>query len=241
MKSAISVFAWIGISIVGSELLGYLLHRLMHSGRIGFLSRSHMRHHLLLYGPFDPQRPGPEYQDATIGEVAIGNVGLEWLLPGGAILGTGVLLLHLLQVTSVHQAIFVSISLVWSFLMFSYLHDRMHITGFWMEENRWLKPWFLSARRAHDIHHWALNRRGFMDKNFGIGFFFFDRCFGTFTAVRPVFNRDGYEAAKHRFGDVLQNRSRAICDSTSGDSICGAGRSPDLSFETNVQIVTSPS
>jgi hypothetical protein len=63
-------------------LLGYLLHRLLHSGRIGFLSRSHMKHHLALYGPLQPQRPGTAYHDATTGDVAIGNVGLEWLLPG---------------------------------------------------------------------------------------------------------------------------------------------------------------
>jgi putative SOS response-associated peptidase YedK len=31
----------------------------------------------------------------------------------------------------------------------------------------------------HDIHHHALNNDGLMDKNFGIGFFAFDRLFGT--------------------------------------------------------------
>jgi sterol desaturase/sphingolipid hydroxylase (fatty acid hydroxylase superfamily) len=218
MKSAFFAFAWIGISILLSELLGYLLHRLMHSGRVGFLSRSHMRHHLLLYGPLDPQRPGSEYRDATIGETAIGNVGLEWLLPGAAILAAAAGLLYWLHAKPLHQAIFLSVSLLWSFLMFSYLHDRMHIAGFWMEKNRWLKSWFLAARRAHDIHHWALNHRGFMDKNFGIGFFFFDRCFGTFSRARPVFNQDGYEAAKRRFGDLLAGACEAGCDFTGHES-----------------------
>ncbi|MGC2196731.1 MAG: sterol desaturase family protein [Terriglobales bacterium] len=190
------------MSILISEFLGYVLHRLMHIGKIGFLSRNHMRHHLLLYGPLQPQRSGSQYQDATTGKFAIGNVGLEWLLPSAALLGTGVLLLRWLRVEPGHQAIFVAVTLAWSFLMFSYLHDRMHITGFWMERNRWLKSWFQSARRAHDIHHWALNHRGLMDKNFGIGFFFFDRCFGTFTMTRPVFSHRGYEAAKQRFGNL---------------------------------------
>jgi hypothetical protein len=203
MTSTLSTFAWIGMSILVSELLGYALHRLMHSGKIEFLSRSHMRHHLLLYGPLQPQRSGSEYRDATVGKIAIGNIGLEWLAPGAAILVSEVLALRWLKVEFFHQAIFIAVSLAWSFLMFSYLHDRMHVTGFWMERNRWLKSWFLSARRAHDIHHWALNPHGFMDKNFGIGFFFFDRCFGTFTAVWPVFNRLGYEAAKQRFGGLL--------------------------------------
>lgn len=207
MKSAISAFAWICLSITVSELLGYLLHRLMHSGKIGFVSRSHMKHHLLLYGPLEPQRPGSEYKDATGGEVAIGNVGPEWLVPGAAILGMAILLMSLLRVRFVHQAIFVTVALVWSFLMFSYLHDCMHIADFWMERNRWLKTWFLSARQAHDIHHWSLNKRGFMDKNFGIGFFVFDHCFGTFTTSWPHFNQQGYEAAKRRFGDLLKGAS----------------------------------
>jgi sterol desaturase/sphingolipid hydroxylase (fatty acid hydroxylase superfamily) len=104
--------------------------------------------------------------------------------------------------------VFVTGTLSWSFIMFSYLHDRMHIDGFWMERHPWLKRWFLAAREAHDIHHWALNDRGFMDKNFGIAFFFFDRVFGTWTAQWPSFNRRGYKKALHRFADVLET-SRA--------------------------------
>src|SRR6476660_2187751 len=54
--------------------------------------------------------------------------------------------------------------------MLRYLHDRMHIHGFWMEKNPLLRRWFLSAHKRHDIHHWALNDAGYMDRNFGIGF-----------------------------------------------------------------------
>ena len=61
----------------------------------------------------------------------------------------------------------------------SYLHDVMHIDGFWLENNRWFKSWFLSARKLHDIHHQVINNRGLMHTNFGIGFFFFDRLFCT--------------------------------------------------------------
>ena len=88
--------------------------------------------------------------------------------------------------------------------MFSYLHDRMHIAGFWMGQNRWLKRWFVAARDAHDIHHRALNDEGFMDKNFGIGFFLFDRLFGTLSNGRPVFNQYGYAKALRRFDEVLE-------------------------------------
>jgi len=205
MKNLISALAWIAASIFVSELLGYFLHRLLHSGKIGFLSRNHMKHHLVLYGPLQSQRPGSGYQDATSGEVAIGNVGLEWLIPGSVLLAGSLGLFHMLQVTLLHQLIFVAGTLVWSFLMFSYLHDRMHLAGFWMERHPLLKRWFVAARDAHDIHHWSLNDDGFMDKNFGIAFFFFDRLFGTLACDAPAFNRRGYASALWRFGDLLHS------------------------------------
>ena len=204
MKSAFVALGWLVTSIIVSELLGYLLHRLLHSGKIGFLSRSHMRHHLVLYGPLKPQRPGTEYHDATTTDaVALGNIGLEWLIPGALLFAASIGVLHWLHVTLLHQVLFVGGTLTWSFLMFSYLHDRMHMAGFWMERNRWLKKWFIAAREAHDIHHWTLNDQGFMDTNFGIAFYFFDRLFGTLAQEWPVFNRRGYQRALERFGDLL--------------------------------------
>lgn len=208
MKSALAVLFWFAASILASELLGYLLHRLLHSGKIGFLSRSHMRHHLVLYGPLQSQRPGTSYRDATTDAIALGNIGLEWLVPGALLLVASVTLLQFLRVSMLHQTIFVAGSLAWSFLMFSYLHDRMHIDDFWMERAPCLKRWFVSAREAHDIHHWALNNDGLMDKNFGIAFFFFDRIFGTWTGRWPSFNRRGYANALHRFRDVLEPPQR---------------------------------
>jgi len=204
MKSALAVLFWVAASILASELLGYLLHRLLHSGKIGFLSRSHMRHHLVLYGPLHSQRPGTSYHDATSEAIALGNIGLEWVVPGALLLAVSVGVLHFLHVSLMHQAIFVAGSLAWSFLMFSYLHDRMHIDDFWMERNACFRRWFVSAREAHDIHHWALNDEGLMDKNFGIAFFLFDRLFGTWTSRWPSFNRRGYANARHRFRDILE-------------------------------------
>jgi sterol desaturase/sphingolipid hydroxylase (fatty acid hydroxylase superfamily) len=205
MKTAIATLAWLLGSIFVSELFGYLLHRLLHSGRIGFLSRSHMRHHLVLYGPLEAQRPGPDYHDSTSDAIALGNVGLEWLIPGALLLATSILILNWLRITFFHQALFVGGTLTWSFLMFSYLHDRMHMAGFWMERNRWLNKWFLAARDAHDIHHWALNDKGLMDKNFGIAFYLFDRLFGTLAKDWPAFNQRGYASALERFGNLLES------------------------------------
>jgi len=221
MKSAISLLSWLAASVFVSELFGYALHRLLHSGRIGFLSRSHMRHHLLLYGPLQPQRPGEEYLNATTGDVALGNIGLEWLVPGALLLGGCVALLRWLKVAPLDQFAFIAGSLAWSFLMFSYLHDRMHVAGFWMERHAFLKRWFVSARRAHDIHHWALDDDGFMHKNFGIAFFFFDHLFGTMMNDRPAFNQRGYANALSRFGDLL-NEGESTRDQGSAQAVRAA-------------------
>ena len=49
-----------------AELVGYLLHRVLHSDLFPLLSRSHLIHHLVHYGPQQPMRT-PAYQDATVG------------------------------------------------------------------------------------------------------------------------------------------------------------------------------
>jgi sterol desaturase/sphingolipid hydroxylase (fatty acid hydroxylase superfamily) len=209
MTNAIAITAWALTAILLSELLGYLLHRLLHSGWIRFLSMNHMKHHLLLYGPLQKQRPSEEYLDATTGQVAIGNIGLEWILPAGVLLIVLGGLFWFLGIGLGYQLLFFAIVLAWSFWVFSYLHDRMHIQGFWMERAPILKHWFCWARRLHDIHHRVLNDQGIMDKNFGIGFAFFDWLFGTMAPVQPPFNRAGLDAAKQKFDFVTRDQGDA--------------------------------
>jgi sterol desaturase/sphingolipid hydroxylase (fatty acid hydroxylase superfamily) len=170
---------------------------------------SHMKHHMVLYGPLQKQRPSEEYLDATTGSVALGNIGLEWIVPSSMILTTVVVVLRLLRVSLFDQTVSIGTTLAWTFLMFSYLHDQMHVKNFWMERNSVLKAWFRGARKRHDIHHRVLNDRGLMDKNFGIGFFLFDRLFGTLSSEQGPFNHPGYAAAMERFRyvETLQARS----------------------------------
>jgi sterol desaturase/sphingolipid hydroxylase (fatty acid hydroxylase superfamily) len=200
--------AWMGTSIAVSELLGYLLHRLLHTGWIPWLSMSHMKHHMVLYGPLQKQRPSKEYLDATTGSVALGNIGLEWIIPSTMILTIVVVVLRLLRVSWFDQTVSIGTTLVWTFLMFSYLHDQMHVKNFWMERNLVFKAWFRGARKRHDIHHRVLNDCGLMDKNFGIGFFLFDRLFGTLSAEQSPFNHRGYAAARERFKFVETSQGR---------------------------------
>jgi sterol desaturase/sphingolipid hydroxylase (fatty acid hydroxylase superfamily) len=199
MAKAIIVATWAVTAIVASELLGYWLHRLLYSGRISFLSMNHMKHHLLLCGPLQKQRPREEYRHATTGQVAIGNIGLEWIIPAGILLIVLAGLFRFLGIPAAYQFLFFGIVLAWSFWVFSYPHDRMHIKGFWMERAPIVKLWFCWARNLHDIHHRVVNDQGLMDKKFGIGFAFFDWLFGTMAPVQPRFNHAGLEAANERF------------------------------------------
>ena len=193
------------LSVMMAEFLGYWLHRLLHSDRVRTLSRSHMKHHLVLYGPCQSQRPSYGYMDATTGQVALGNIGLEWLVPSGLLLGASIGGFSLLGVRLLYQGIYVVVVLVWSFVSFSYLHDRMHEKDFWMARNRWTRGWFLNARKLHDIHHRTLGDNGKMNKNFGIGFFLFDRLFGTIAIVQRPFNRRGLEAAQLRYEELFDS------------------------------------
>jgi sterol desaturase/sphingolipid hydroxylase (fatty acid hydroxylase superfamily) len=185
-------------SVLVAEMAGYALHRLMHSDRVPAMSRAHLIHHLLIYGPKQPMRTA-EYNDATAGRASIGNVGLEWILPTGMILAVCWIVLWLIDVPLGYRVLFTFTLLAWPIFMFSYLHDRMHIQNFWMERAPVLKWWFRKARRLHDIHHRSLDGNGRMDKNFGIGFFLFDRIFHTLAKRHCPFNLHGYRAAVRRY------------------------------------------
>src|SRR5262245_60647860 len=140
--------SWTFGGCVSAEFLGYMLHRLLHSGLIGFLSRSHMRHHMVHYGPLQKQRTR-EYLDATGDSVSLGNIGLEWLAPAAALVAALALALHILRVRLSFALVYLTTTLAWSILMFSYLHDVFHVKGVWIENNRCLRTWFVKARRRH--------------------------------------------------------------------------------------------
>ncbi len=83
--SAAGMLESVVCSCLVAEVAGYWLHRLLHTDRLPFLSRRHMVHHLLLYGPLQPMRAA-HYKDATRGRFSLGNVGFEWLAPSAVLL-----------------------------------------------------------------------------------------------------------------------------------------------------------
>jgi len=187
-----------------AEFFGYWLHRLLHSDKIPVLSRGHLIHHFLIYGPGQPMRLD-EYHDATDNRFSVGNIGLEWIAPSAMILATLWGAMRLAHVPALYQMIALATLVAWPLFMFSYLHDRMHLSNFWMERTPVLRFWFRAARRLHDIHHHAVDDNGRMDTNFGIGFFLFDRIFRSIAPRHRPCNRAGFEAARLRYGFVEKN------------------------------------
>ena len=195
----VGIIATLVDSVVVAEFAGYWLHRLLHSDRFPVLSRGHLIHHFLVYGPRQPMRAA-EYHDGTDNRFSVGNVGIEWVVPSALILLFCWGAMVQLGVPHAYQALALCTLLGWPLLMFSYLHDRMHLENFWMTRFPLLKTWFLRARRLHDIHHHSVNHEGFMDTNFGIGFYFFDRFFRTIARHHRPFNWKGYQTAIERYG-----------------------------------------
>ncbi len=198
IASAVGIPVALVSSCLVAEFLGYWIHRLLHSDKVPILGRSHMIHHFQIYGPRQPMRT-ENYRDATDDRVSVGNVGLEWLIPSAIIVGLCWGIMASLTVPKLYQAIALGALMLWPIFTFNYLHDRMHLSDFWMTRNRLLKKWFLKARRLHDIHHHSMNDYGRMDTNFGIGFYLFDRCFRTIAKCQRPFNWKGYSAAKGRY------------------------------------------
>jgi sterol desaturase/sphingolipid hydroxylase (fatty acid hydroxylase superfamily) len=181
-----------------TEFIGYGLHQLLHSDRFPALSGAHLIHHFLLYGPTQPMRT-PEYKNATEGRVSIDSVGWEWLLPSALVLAAFWELMQMLRVPPLYEFLALTTMLAWPIFMFSYLHDCMHLKDFWMARTPLLRTWFLRARRLHDIHHHSMNDQGYMNCNFGIGFFVFDRIFRSLAKRHCPFNWRGYHAARRRY------------------------------------------
>ena len=198
------LFITVLIGFAFAEFAGYFIHKLLHSDKIHFLSRSHMIHHLVIYGPKMKQRPHEHYLNSAQGRFAIGNVGLEWTLPIGVMVAILFGLFALFHVPVLYAAVFIGSAAVWSISMFSYVHDLLHVKNCWLTKIKFFNNQFDYAKKLHDIHHMELTDEGHMAKNFGICFFIFDRFFGTLKPTTSSFNKKGFEAASKRYAFIHQ-------------------------------------
>lgn len=192
------------LGILYTEIVGYIVHRLLHSERFPALSRSHMIHHLQQYGPKMAMR-SDEYKRSTSNRTSVGGIGLEWLIPIATIFLPTITLMVLFEISWAYQILFYSIGIGWGIFGFNYMHDAMHLRKFWMLRIPFLSRWFKNIRRLHDVHHTKLNDAGKMNTNFGIVFFFLDRVFNTFANKTGRFNEKGLEQAKSTYAYIYES------------------------------------
>lgn len=143
------------VALLGSELIGYLYHRLAHAPGTA-LYRAHMAHHLDAY-PHTDFMSVERYRSTGTSSFVL------WFVPIFIVfVGLEFLLLPLwlfwfaLAATSV------------SALLNVYVHDAVHVHGMSLDSG-----WFKWARLRHYVHHRN------MRKNFCIWMFLWDRVFGT--------------------------------------------------------------
>jgi sterol desaturase/sphingolipid hydroxylase (fatty acid hydroxylase superfamily) len=150
-------------AVVLVEAIGYFWHRFAeHRGWLGDTVRyRHWVHHELDY-PVDRLRP--------VGVKNYRKAGSwTWFVVGAAAVA---LMLYLLPLD---QGLPLALGVVlYSWGVISYLHNRFHVEGHWLERF----AWFRRIRRLHDIHHWQPG-------NYGILFFWMDRLFGTLREDFP--------------------------------------------------------
>lgn len=194
-----------------AEVIGYFIHRVMHNEKIPWLSRAHMDHHLRLYPPGSPMRTEEYKYPKHATKIGIG---FEWLIPAALALGIFVLCLSLLGVGALYQAVAVAASIGWAVIIFNYLHDGMHKTGFWLSKNSLFKSWFSKSTKLHDIHHLYITDLGRMDANYGIVFHFMDKIFGTYRDTVGKFNHAGYDFACENYKELLEDTYKVGSDVT---------------------------
>ena len=190
----------IALGFIYTEVVGYLLHILLHSNKVAFLSRGHMIHHIKLYGP-EIMQITPEYDCSVKTRWGFLKVGIEWVLPIGSVTGLTLLLGWLLSVPTLYLLVFLGTALIWGFILFDYMHDGMHMQTFSFKIP-FMNKWFKAIRVLHINHHVNLSDDGRMDTNFGICFFFVDRIFGSYETETKPFNEKGFEAMKERYSYI---------------------------------------
>ena len=156
------------LGLVYTDLVGYFSHKLLHSGKIDFLYRLHMEHHITQYPPRDLR--SDTYR--TTPQKKIFGAGPEWALPIGSIMLVTAVIMAFLVPWWFMLAFFGS-ALGYALVAYSWLHDQFHLK----DPSDFLTlsySWFTQSRHLHDVHHHN------MRKNYGIGSYWLDKLFGTY-------------------------------------------------------------
>lgn len=192
----------IGLTVVGilvAEFSGYIIHILLHippewfekrrfAKVLKFLTRSHMGHHGLGYGPRMLQRPSPKYFFVrNPGATESKKTRFGWLLPEFTIPGTIFFALYVtglyLSGLSFWWSIYaLAVTSFWVGFTFLYVHDAFHKTDHWLGKIPGVRVWFHYMKEAHDRHHMIVNENGMVPYNIGISTPFMDWLFGSWIS-----------------------------------------------------------
>lgn len=123
----------VACSIVGTEAVGYAVHRLAHKSWTRLLYRSHLRHHAV-YPP----------ADYLSDEYRVGPSFARWYMVLGLVFGTLALVFLPLYLAVVTIVTISSVGFVED-----YAHGAFHIRGHWLENFERFKR----LRESHRVHH----------------------------------------------------------------------------------------
>ena len=185
-------------SLLYAELAGYWVHVLLHSYAIPAISREHMNHHLLSYGPGKRMHSEEYIQEVTEGSWLVLGLGLEWIIPSGTLLSVTIFFQWLIGMSWIQIGVSVTVILTYVFLLFSAVHTQMHLRRSGLLRIPFVRNWFRRARKLHDIHHHHVTDEGLMNVNYGIALPIFDILFGSYLRKLPGLNPSGIARAKER-------------------------------------------
>jgi sterol desaturase/sphingolipid hydroxylase (fatty acid hydroxylase superfamily) len=147
------------------QATGYAVHKALHHPALGKIHRTHDVHHKVLYPPDDYLNTG-KYR-----EVPDDAQPYKYYAPPAIALLTVVFLTLPLYI-----AISLSVELVLIALANDWLHQKLHIKGFWLERY----TWFHHLRELHWHHHVDDS------KNMGIFSWFTDKILGTYEEATSM-------------------------------------------------------
>ena len=161
-----NILLGIVLGIFTTELVGYVIHRLLHTEYLPWLKKSHMTHHLELY-PIERLRS--KVYEAPVHARYLG-IGIEWLIPITVVLIPLMALFITYELSGYFIISFLVASIAWALVFLNWMHDLFHLKNPRLRKYKWFKK----IRICHDLHHIDMSR------NFGISFFWLDKIFKTY-------------------------------------------------------------
>jgi len=160
-----------------TNLMGHVVHWILHQKWAGFLNKAHMAHHELLYPPADYLSETyrmPDFKESTPKFFAIAAIPLL-LSP---------VFLFFFGFIPFLTMLFILVEIFTIGAIDYYVHDMFHIRNHWINKVPILRNMFAKWNHLHYLHHID------MSKNFGIYSFFWDKTLKTY------WNTDEYSIPK---------------------------------------------